>query len=232
MRWSEIRPLIPTYLENTDAKETLSDHIGSCSGGRSEHCKLENTQLLIASLERKPVPTDLALKIRAALLSERSHALSDLRPVTVGLTAAALFCLVLFEPSVLFGNAVPPAKDLLKVGVVFVSVTALVSGIRLYLKMRTKLTQVKQEEHRREQKRQVPLLFSLHSASLLLNWFLPKKQSECLIGDLEEEYRTELLPKYGRTGAKFVLCGQVLVEIVSSVQLWRVAFLIKRVIGH
>ena len=32
---------------------------------------------------------------------------------------------------------------------------------------------------------------------MLLHFCLPKRDRECMIGDLEEEYRTVILPKYG-----------------------------------
>ena len=34
-------------------------------------------------------------------------------------------------------------------------------------------------------------------AEMLLHFCLPKRDRECMIGDLEEEYRTVILPKYG-----------------------------------
>ena len=34
-------------------------------------------------------------------------------------------------------------------------------------------------------------------AEMLLHFGLPKRDRECMIGDLEEEYRTVILPKYG-----------------------------------
>ncbi len=34
-------------------------------------------------------------------------------------------------------------------------------------------------------------------AEMLLHFGLPKRDRECMIGDLEEEYRTVMLPKYG-----------------------------------
>ena len=34
-------------------------------------------------------------------------------------------------------------------------------------------------------------------AEMLLHFALPKRDRECMIGDLEEEYRTVILPKYG-----------------------------------
>ncbi len=34
-------------------------------------------------------------------------------------------------------------------------------------------------------------------AEMLLHFGLPKRDRECMIGDLEEEYRRVILPKYG-----------------------------------
>jgi hypothetical protein len=53
--------------------QALSGHMGDCSECRSEYLKLENTRRLVASLGRKPVPGDLALRIRVALSRERSR---------------------------------------------------------------------------------------------------------------------------------------------------------------
>jgi hypothetical protein len=57
------------------------------------------------------------------------------------------------------------------------------------------------------------------AAEYLLYLFLSREDREAMFGDLEEEYRTELLPKFGVRGAQFwywckvcrsivpVLCG-------------------------
>src|SRR5262249_61360852 len=45
----------------------------TCGEWQMEYRKLENTRLMVASLGRKPAPTDLALKIRVALSRERSR---------------------------------------------------------------------------------------------------------------------------------------------------------------
>jgi Putative zinc-finger len=78
MRCTEARPLFPVYLDNaaTGAEmQALSDHMSACPECRLEYRKLENTRLLVASLGRKQVPADLALKIRLAVSRQRSRTL-------------------------------------------------------------------------------------------------------------------------------------------------------------
>lgn len=75
MTCTEARPLFPEYLDKSVSgmeMQSLSRHMNECSVCRSEYLKLENTQHLVASLGRKPVPADLALRIRVALSRERS----------------------------------------------------------------------------------------------------------------------------------------------------------------
>lgn len=76
MRCAEARPLFPAYLDNTVSgaeMQALSEHMNTCPECRSDYRELENTRLLVASLGRKPVPSDLALRIRLALSRERSR---------------------------------------------------------------------------------------------------------------------------------------------------------------
>jgi hypothetical protein len=68
--------LLPAYVDKavTGAEmQLLAEHMSECSDCRSEYRKLENTRQLVVSLGRKPVPADLALRIRVALSRERSR---------------------------------------------------------------------------------------------------------------------------------------------------------------
>src|SRR5579872_567107 len=72
----EARPLFALYLDNavTGAEmHALSEHVSACPGCRSESRKLENARQAVASLGRKPAPSDLGLRIRLALSRERSR---------------------------------------------------------------------------------------------------------------------------------------------------------------
>lgn len=77
MTCTEARPLFTAYLDKTvtgNEMQLLAGHMSDCPECRSEYLKLENTRRLVASLGRKPVPGDLALKIRLAVSRERSRA--------------------------------------------------------------------------------------------------------------------------------------------------------------
>lgn len=76
MTCTEARPLFTAYLDKIvtgTEMQLLSGHMNDCPDCRSDYLKLENTRLLVASLGRKPVPADLALKIRLAVSRERSR---------------------------------------------------------------------------------------------------------------------------------------------------------------
>jgi hypothetical protein len=76
MRCTEAQSLLPAYVDKalTGAEmQVLAGHLGECSGCQSESVKLENTRQLVVSLGRKPVPADLALRIRLALSREKSR---------------------------------------------------------------------------------------------------------------------------------------------------------------
>ena len=76
MRCLEARPLFPLYLDNavnSNEMHAVADHLSGCAECQAEYRQLENTRVLVASLGRKPAPSDLALKIRVALSHERSR---------------------------------------------------------------------------------------------------------------------------------------------------------------
>ncbi len=61
-------------------------------------------------------------------------------------------------------------------------------------------------------------------AEMLLHFGLPKRDRECMIGDLEEEYRTVILPKYGPRVAMrwywWQAVRSVLVAMVGRFRVW------------
>jgi Putative zinc-finger len=76
MSCKQVRSLFPAYLDEVatgSEMHMVSGHLNQCMECRSEYRKLENTRRLVSSLGRKPVPNDLALKIRLAVSRERSH---------------------------------------------------------------------------------------------------------------------------------------------------------------
>lgn len=76
MRCTEARPLFALHLDNAVTgveMHAVSDHISACTECKVEYRKLEHTRLLVASLGRKAVPSDLSLKLRVALSRERSR---------------------------------------------------------------------------------------------------------------------------------------------------------------
>jgi transcriptional regulator with XRE-family HTH domain len=78
----------------------------------------------------------------------------------------------------------------------------------------------------REREVSVPL-----AASYLLDLFLPKKHREGLVGDLEEEFRTKIEPRYGRKAACFWFWKQVISEVGPGLYLRMVTNLVRRMIG-
>ena len=110
MTCTEARPLFPAYLDKAVSgteMRSVSEHMSGCPGCRSEYLKLENTRRMVGSLGRKPVPPDLALKIRVALSRERSRTLRSVLqsyavrledtvnafmfPATAGILTAVIF---------------------------------------------------------------------------------------------------------------------------------------------
>lgn len=69
------------------------------------------------------------------------------------------------------------------------------------------------------------------AASYLLELFLPKRQRESLIKDLEEEFRNRILPKYGRKAAQIWFWKQAIGEIGPIFYLRVFAVFLRRVIG-
>jgi transcriptional regulator with XRE-family HTH domain len=65
----------------------------------------------------------------------------------------------------------------------------------------------------------------------LLDLLLPRKHRDNLVGDIEEDYRTTILPKYGRTAASIWFWKQVLVEAVPGLYLRIVTSFLKRYLG-
>jgi len=55
---------------------------------------------------------------------------------------------------------------------------------------------------------------------------IPKRNREHLVGDLEEEFRTKVLPEWGPLGARFFYWEQTAVAVISYV--WP---LLKRLLG-
>ena len=57
------------------------------------------------------------------------------------------------------------------------------------------------------------------AAEYLLYLFLPREDRVAMFGDLEEEYRKELLPKFGVRGAQFLYwckVGRSIVPVISG----------------
>jgi len=76
MRCTEARPLFPLYQDSAVTgveMHAISEHMNACADCRSEYTKLENARRLVSSLGRKPVPPDLALKIKLKLSHERAR---------------------------------------------------------------------------------------------------------------------------------------------------------------
>jgi hypothetical protein len=69
------------------------------------------------------------------------------------------------------------------------------------------------------------------AGSYLLDLFLPKKHREAIVGDLEEEFRSRITPKYGRKAAICWFWIQVCREVVPASYLRIVPGIIRRFIG-
>jgi transcriptional regulator with XRE-family HTH domain len=61
----------------------------------------------------------------------------------------------------------------------------------------------------------------------MLDLLLPRKHRESLVGDIEQDYRTNILPRYGRKAASFWFWKQVLTEIVPGLYLRIIASVAK-----
>ena len=61
----------------------------------------------------------------------------------------------------------------------------------------------------------------------LLDLMLPRKHRESLVGDIEQEYRMEILPRYGRRWASIWFWKQVIWEIVPGLYLRFAAAFVK-----
>jgi hypothetical protein len=90
----------------------ISQHLEECGVCQSEYRQVKNTRLLVASLERKQAPPDLAVKIRVSLSSARSRSWREvlrgrlvrmknafdsfMLPTTAGVATAVFFFGALF----------------------------------------------------------------------------------------------------------------------------------------
>ena len=61
----------------------------------------------------------------------------------------------------------------------------------------------------------------------VLDLLLPRKHRENLIGDIEQDYRTNILQRYGRTAASIWFWKQVLSEIIPGLYLRLVTTFVK-----
>ena len=248
MRCSEARPLFSLYLDSAITGievRAISEHMRDCMECRLEYMKLEDTRHLVSGLGFKPAPPDLAYKIRLALCHERQRTRGNILrryvfrleyvfnsfsvPATAGILTAVFFFLILIgffapQPFGRGGTIVWRIFSLLGIGA-FAG-----SAGQLLRRARSKPTN---KEERRTENGPTPhfqRLLSAFSVTFVLDLLIPKKQRECLLGDLEE-YRTNAIEKYGRAWANFLFWVQVLREIGCSVQLWRLTSIIRRVIG-
>ena len=76
MRCTEVRPLFSSYLDRVVSgleMHEISGHLEQCAGCQSEYVLLENTRSLVSSLGRRQPPSDLSLKIRVAISSNRAQ---------------------------------------------------------------------------------------------------------------------------------------------------------------
>ena len=76
IRCEEVKPLFSPYLDGAVSgaeMHQVSRHLGDCEECRSDYAVLESTRTMVASLGRRQPPSDLALKIRVAISSERSR---------------------------------------------------------------------------------------------------------------------------------------------------------------
>src|SRR5438270_11409756 len=70
---AQVRALFSSYLDSalTGAEmQMVTRHLLDCNPCTGEHAMLLKSQQLIASLGRKPVPADLALRLKVALSRE------------------------------------------------------------------------------------------------------------------------------------------------------------------
>src|SRR6476620_1445151 len=76
IRCTEARPLFSSYLDRvvsgTEMHE-VSGHLEQCAECQQEYVLLENTRSLVSSLGRRQPPSDLSLKIRVAISSNRAQ---------------------------------------------------------------------------------------------------------------------------------------------------------------
>ncbi len=110
MRCTEAKPLFSLYLDRDLSgaeMHELSGHLNGCAECQQEYVLLENTHSLVSSLGRRQPPSDLSLKIRVAISSERSRSVQNLLrsygmrlentfdgfmfPATAGLLSAIIF---------------------------------------------------------------------------------------------------------------------------------------------
>jgi hypothetical protein len=73
MKCSDTRPLLSLYLDGAtsrDERMAVELHLRTCAGCTEQYMQLRRTHELLAAAGRKPVPPDLALRIRVALSQE------------------------------------------------------------------------------------------------------------------------------------------------------------------
>lgn len=76
MKCNEARPLFSCYLDGAVTgrqMQGLSTHLAACSGCAAELKNLQRTQQSVASLGRRPVPPELALRLRVAVSQEAAR---------------------------------------------------------------------------------------------------------------------------------------------------------------
>lgn len=73
MRCSDARRLMSSYLDAAVTRRELTaiqEHMGSCAECSARYLALQHTQRMVGALGRKPVPADLALRLRVAASQE------------------------------------------------------------------------------------------------------------------------------------------------------------------
>ncbi|HVP50684.1 MAG TPA: anti-sigma factor [Terriglobales bacterium] len=114
MTCDRARSLFSPYLDGVvpgRQMQAVSQHLRECAGCRTEYAAWQRTQRLVSSLERKPAPPELALRLRVAIsqtaaqraqrrwqgLLVRIENLADafILPATAGLASAIVFFAVL-----------------------------------------------------------------------------------------------------------------------------------------
>ena len=76
MRCDEAKPRFSSYLDGAMSgaeMHEVSGHLRECAECQSDYNLLESTRTLVSSLGRRQPPSDLALKIKVALSSERAR---------------------------------------------------------------------------------------------------------------------------------------------------------------